>query len=205
MKLTRRRKRLLLFVALLIALPTGVWWALIAFGWVSAPGDPEDPPFHFSDRIVTIDVGRTEDGEYEARFQGWEEGDPLLTGEEFFQEIHRRKKDLPALYRWLDVTSVTGVLWVAFGLAGQAVFMARMGVQWFASERARSSVVPPVFWWLSLLGSSMLMIYFIWRKEIVGFLGQSTGWIIYLRNLWFIHGAPRRERENGAGEEAGGR
>ena len=80
------------------------------------------------------------------------------------------------------------MLWVLFGLLGQAVFMGRMLAQWYASEKVQSSVVPPIFWWLSLLGSSMLMVYFIWRKEIVGFLGQSTGWFIYIRNLWFIYG-----------------
>ena len=33
----------------------------------------------------------------------------------------------------------------------------------------------------------MLMIYFVWRKDIIGVLGQSAGWIIYMRNLWLIH------------------
>ena len=75
-----------------------------------------------------------------------------------------------------------------FGLLGQVVFMGRLIIQWRASEKAKSSVVPPLFWWFSLLGSSMLLIYFIWRKEPVGFLGQSTGWFIYVRNLWFIYG-----------------
>ena len=33
----------------------------------------------------------------------------------------------------------------------------------------------------------MLIIYFIWRKDIVGVLGQATGWMIYLRNLRLIY------------------
>jgi lipid-A-disaccharide synthase-like uncharacterized protein len=111
-----------------------------------------------------------------------------MTGEEFFQEIHGRNGDLPTLYRLLTVTSLAGVAWVVFGFLGQAVFMGRMVVQIIASEKAKSSVVPPAFWWLSLLGASMLMIYFIWRKDPVGFLGQSTGWVIYLRNIWLIYG-----------------
>ena len=32
----------------------------------------------------------------------------------------------------------------------------------------------------------MLLIYFIWRRDIVGILGQATGWIIYVRNLVLI-------------------
>ncbi|MCB1232722.1 MAG: lipid-A-disaccharide synthase N-terminal domain-containing protein [Verrucomicrobiae bacterium] len=91
----------------------------------------------------------------------------------------------------MNITSVTGILWVALGFVGQALFMGRMLVQWWASEKVKSAVVPPAFWWLSLIGSSMLMTYFIWRVEIVGFLGQSTGWLIYIRNLWFIYGGQK--------------
>jgi len=38
----------------------------------------------------------------------------------------------------------------------------------------------------------MLLLYFIWRKDIVGILGQSTGLFIYLRNLRLIY----RERRS---------
>ena len=73
------------------------------------------------------------------------------------------------------------------GFLGQALFAGRMLVQWLVSERQRRSVVPTVFWWMSLGGASMLLVYFVWRRDIVGVVGQTTGWIIYLRNLWFIH------------------
>ena len=62
-----------------------------------------------------------------------------------------------------------------------------MLIQWLASERERRSVVPVVFWWMSLGGATMLMVYFVWRKDIVGILGQSLGWFIYARNLSFIY------------------
>jgi lipid-A-disaccharide synthase-like uncharacterized protein len=165
---------------------------LLATGHVGSPGNPVVPPFNFSDRIVTIDVAPDASGDLRATFHGWPEGKPGLSGEEFLQEIHRRQRDLPWIYRLLDVTSLTGVLWVVFGFAGQGVFTARMIIQWQASEKAKSSIVPPAFWWLSILGASMLMVYFVWRKDIVGFLGQSTGWLVYIRNLWFIYG---REEE----------
>ena len=45
-----------------------------------------------------------------------------------------------------------------------------------------------IFWWMSLLGASMLLAYFIWRKDIVGILGQGLGWMIYIRNLALIYG-----------------
>ncbi len=188
MKRRFTRKRMLVVAFLFLIAPAAGWALLVWLGMVGAPGHPVVPPFNFSDRIVTIEVAPDAEGTLRGSFHGWEEGRRGLTGAEFFDEIHRRKRDLPAIYRLLDVTSLAGVLWVLFGLAGQGVFTARMIVQWQASEKAKHSIVPPAFWWLSILGASMLMVYFVSRKEIVGFIGQRTGWFIYVRNLWFIYG-----------------
>ena len=100
------------------------------------------------------------------------------------------------LYYLLNITSPIGIAWVAFGLLGQVLFTGRMIVQWFVSERRKRSVVPVAFWWMSLGGASMLVIYFIWRRDIVGILGQSTGWVIYMRNLWLIYHHPSGLRES---------
>ncbi|MEL7472603.1 MAG: lipid-A-disaccharide synthase N-terminal domain-containing protein, partial [Planctomycetota bacterium] len=66
--------------------------------------------------------------------------------------------------------------------------------QWVVSEKKRQSVVPEAFWWLSLVGGAALFTYFVWRRDIVGVLGQSTGVVIYARNLRLIHKQRRRER-----------
>lgn len=196
MKKTRRN--LISVAALLLVLPIVGWLLLLNFGLVATPGNPVKAPFNQSDRISTIELVEAESGEVRARFKNWEEGDAELTADEFYGVLLERQRNQSWLFLLLDVTSWTGVAWVFFGFLGQAVFMARMVVQWQASEKAKSSVVPPVFWWLSLLGSSMLMVYFIWRWEIIGFLGQSTGWFIYIRNLWFIYGnAQQSETEQG--------
>jgi len=100
------------------------------------------------------------------------------------------------LFYLLNITSPIGIAWVAFGLLGQVLFTGRMIVQWFVSERRKRSVVPVAFWWMSLAGASMLVIYFIWRRDIVGILGQSTGWIIYTRYLWLIYRHPSGLRES---------
>lgn len=91
------------------------------------------------------------------------------------------------IFGLLNITSLAGVLWVVMGLLGQALFSGRMILQWIVSERRKRSVVPVGFWWMSLAGASMLLVYFIWRRDIVGVLGQSTGWIIYTRNLYLIY------------------
>lgn len=99
------------------------------------------------------------------------------------------------VFRALNVTSWAGVAWVAVGFAGQAAFFGRMAVQWIASERQKRSVVPVSFWWLSLIGGVMLFAYFAWRQDIVGVFGQTTGVVIYARNLRLIHKAKSRPDE----------
>lgn len=78
-------------------------------------------------------------------------------------------------------------VWVAVGFGGQALFASRFLVQWIATERRRQSVVPTVFWYLSLGGGLALLSYAIWIREWVFIVGQSGGILVYSRNLWFVH------------------
>lgn len=73
--------------------------------------------------------------------------------------------------------------WVLLGFAGQAVFSLRFLVQWIESERAGRSVVPEAFWYLSIAGSMLLLVYALWRRDLVFTLGQSMGFFVYARNL----------------------
>ena len=77
-------------------------------------------------------------------------------------------------------------LWLVLGFTAQVLFSARFIVQWVASEKAGKSVVPLLFWYFSLVGSSLLLIYSIYRKDPVFIIGQSTGIFVYTRNLYFI-------------------
>ena len=93
---------------------------------------------------------------------------------------------MPEIFGWLGVGSWTEFWWVVIGLGGQLLFTARFLVQWIASEKARKSVVPLAFWYLSLGGGLVLLAYAIYRRDPVFILGQSMGVFIYLRNLWLI-------------------
>jgi lipid-A-disaccharide synthase-like uncharacterized protein len=88
---------------------------------------------------------------------------------------------------WLNDLMSGWQWWYAFGFLGQLFFFARFGVQWLASEKKKQSVIPISFWYFSLLGSSLLLIYAIGKIDVVFVLGQSTNGIIYIRNLMFIH------------------
>lgn len=77
--------------------------------------------------------------------------------------------------------------WAILGLVAQLAFTGRFLVQWIASERAKKSVVPLSFWYLSLLGSAGLLFYALVRADPVFILGQSFGSIVYIRNLMLIY------------------
>jgi lipid-A-disaccharide synthase-like uncharacterized protein len=110
-----------------------------------------------------------------------------LTADQLAARLHRERVGRSWAQKVLNVSNPFGYVWVGLGLFGQVLFTGRMVVQWLVSEREKKSTVPPIFWWMSLAGSTMLMAYFLWRRDPVGLLGQSFGWFIYLRNLWFIY------------------
>lgn len=101
------------------------------------------------------------------------------------------------VFAWLKITSWASLVWVAVGFGGQIAFSGRMLVQWFVSEKQRQSTVPEAFWWMSLIGGMMLFAYFAWRQELVGVIGQTSGLVIYARNIRLIYKQRRRERRNG--------
>jgi lipid-A-disaccharide synthase-like uncharacterized protein len=76
--------------------------------------------------------------------------------------------------------------WLAFGLVAQLSFGARFIVQWIASERAGKSVVPLAFWFFSIGGGFMTLIYGLVKREPVIIIGQLLSNIIYVRNLMLI-------------------
>lgn len=103
-----------------------------------------------------------------------------------------------SLMAWFDMDNAAEIIWVGIGIFGQLLFTARFLVQWIASERARRSVVPVMFWYFSIGGGLILFLYAIYRRDPVFMLGQSMGVVIYARNLWLIH-AERRHAEHRAG------
>jgi lipid-A-disaccharide synthase-like uncharacterized protein len=76
--------------------------------------------------------------------------------------------------------------WVILGLIAQGLFTMRFLVQWIASERAGRSVIPLAFWWFSIAGGLLLLVYALYRKDAVFILGQAFGVFVYLRNLYFV-------------------
>lgn len=89
--------------------------------------------------------------------------------------------------------------WFVAGMLGQALFVSRWLVQWWASEKRGETVVPSAFWWLSVIGGLIVLAYGLHLRNAVLILGQ-WGILIYLRNLVLLRQARQRlaEREAGA-------
>ena len=77
-------------------------------------------------------------------------------------------------------------LMIIVGFGGQALFASRFIIQWIKSEGAKKSVIPVAFWYFSIGGGTVLLLYAIWRQDPVIICGQGLGLFIYARNLYFI-------------------
>jgi lipid-A-disaccharide synthase-like uncharacterized protein len=77
-------------------------------------------------------------------------------------------------------------VWKIVGWLGNLVFFSRFFVQWYATERRQRVVVPTAFWWLSLVGSLLLLVYSLRQRDSVFIFAYLFTWIPYIRNL-MIH------------------
>lgn len=77
------------------------------------------------------------------------------------------------------------LLWL--GIISQVVFTLRFVYQWLYSEYKKTSELPLGFWLLSLVGSILILVYAINRKDPVLFVGHLLGSVIYIRNLILLH------------------
>jgi lipid-A-disaccharide synthase-like uncharacterized protein len=82
--------------------------------------------------------------------------------------------------------------WLGVGVVGQALFAARFLIQWIATERRRRSVIPTIFWQLSLAAALLQTATFVQRREWVFAVGMASTILIYARNLWFIRRYPEK-------------
>lgn len=181
------RRRWLVLLELLLLGGILVWAGAALLGTRERPPGAIDLKVQLSaaeDRVYLLE---SEDGQLVYRIHNNDGRVENLPPAAFARRVYDDQSSRGFWEVLLNVSGPAGFLWVLVGFAGQMLFTGRMLVQWLVSERRRRSVVPTAFWWMSLLGASMLLVYFVWRKEPIGVLGQATGWFIYVRNLWLIH------------------
>ena len=92
-------------------------------------------------------------------------------------------------------------LWMTIGLLGQFTFGSRFVYQWFISERAKRSIVPKSFWWISIVGSLLIFVYAIHKASLPFMIPTLTGVPIYIRNLMLIHKEEKAVQNGASGNE----
>lgn len=85
--------------------------------------------------------------------------------------------------------------WSTLAFAGQLIFGGRFIYQWIVSEYKRMSYIPRSFWFMSLVGSLILLVYSVHIKNPVFMAGFSVNTLIYIRNLHLIYRKPQKQLE----------
>lgn len=90
-------------------------------------------------------------------------------------------------FSWLTSSQKpVGTLWHVIGFIGLGLFASRFWIQWWNAEKKKESYLGPVFWWISLVGDLMTLIYFARIKDPVNLIGPAFGLIPYIRNLMLL-------------------
>lgn len=101
-------------------------------------------------------------------------------------------RDLPAFVNDFFHNEKVPMWLLVFGSMGQVIFTLRFVYQWAYSFHYKESLLPAGFWIISLVGSSVIVAYGIFRLDPVLILGQSVGFIAYCRNLIIGHKKSKR-------------
>ncbi|MBA3707613.1 MAG: lipid-A-disaccharide synthase N-terminal domain-containing protein [Planctomycetes bacterium] len=101
-----------------------------------------------------------------------------------------------------EVHNVLGFAWFSFtltpwklvGLIGALCFTARWFVQAWHRRRTKTATIPPIFWWISLVGAGLTLTYFVWGKnDSVGILQNLFPMSVAAYNVYLDLRYRRRE------------
>lgn len=73
--------------------------------------------------------------------------------------------------------------WVVLGACGLLMLNLRYLYQWYRSEQANESVLPLGFWFISAVASVFVVVYGIYRFDVVLLVSQGMGLLVYVRNI----------------------
>ena len=80
------------------------------------------------------------------------------------------------------------VFWTSVGILANVVFSSRVYLQWYVTEKKKQVTVPALFWWLSLVGSLLFLLYALfYDQHFVIIIAYAFSWIPYIRNLIIHH------------------
>jgi lipid-A-disaccharide synthase-like uncharacterized protein len=102
----------------------------------------------------------------------------------------------------IQAFGVTVTPWKLVGYVGVLLFAGRWFVQLWASRNQGRPVMPATFWYMSIVGSVLLLTYFIFgRNDSVGVLSNLFPFTVALYNLYLHrkHQSDQRSPVGGSG------
>lgn len=83
----------------------------------------------------------------------------------------------------LDLMWVDSVWWTAIGFLANGLFFARFAVQWWVSEKHQRVIIPVLFWYFSIAGGWLNLLYaaHLWKMPLL--VGAVGSLIVSHRNL----------------------
>jgi lipid-A-disaccharide synthase-like uncharacterized protein len=78
-------------------------------------------------------------------------------------------------------------LLMIWGIAAQVIFISRFFYQWIYSENKGESILPAGFWYISICGSAMTLVYAAFRLDPILLAAHSLSLFIYLRNILIFY------------------
>jgi lipid-A-disaccharide synthase-like uncharacterized protein len=94
-----------------------------------------------------------------------------------------------------EIFGITITAWKLVGYLGVGLFAGRWFVQVHASSKHGRPTVTPTFWYMSIVGSVLLLLYFTFGKnDSVGILSNLFPFLIALYNLR-LHGLRRPDQQ----------
>ena len=88
---------------------------------------------------------------------------------------------------WSEIVAKLRDPWAIVGFLGIALFSSRFVVQWLYTEYHKRVVIPVSFWYLSIAGSLVSLVYALHVNEPVYILSFVFNCLVYFRNLYFTY------------------
>lgn len=83
----------------------------------------------------------------------------------------------------LNAPTPLPLFWHLAGSVGLVLFACRFWIQWWLAERNQQSKLGQSFWWMSLTGAFLSLLYVVRLRDIVNVIAYSISLIPYARNL----------------------
>lgn len=84
---------------------------------------------------------------------------------------------------WNSDRQYHSLIWHCVGTLGAILFASRFWVQWWVAEFYQKSVLGKAYWYLSIIGSLIVLAYAVHIKDVVVIFYHLFSLIPYLRNL----------------------